>query len=232
MATSKCAESPHRAEIDEAAKNGMRARQISEMLTVKYAETISHTSINKYLATGKSIVQEEESKVLEALEARIRNLEINACKYGPNGNDRGWTTYSIEGGQTHSLSRMDVLLDAIPDSEGMEAEFRALQDKVIAKRQKADGLPLNDEEFITQRAENLKAEEEARIAEEEATKKRMQKAAEDEILRIKTDRENLTKVLEESARKQERRNRLDALRDAALEKEAGIDKDGNPLDVQ
>jgi TusA-related sulfurtransferase len=127
---------------------------------------------------------------------------------------------------------MDVLLDAIPDSEGMEAEFRALQDKVIAKRQKADGLPLNDEEFITQRAENLKAEEEARIAEEEATKKRMQKAAEDEILRIKTDRENLTKVLEESARKQERRNRLDALRDAALEKEAGIDKDGNPLDVQ
>jgi hypothetical protein len=44
MSTSKCEKSEHRKEIDEAAKSGMSARKISEMLLVKFNEHMSHTA--------------------------------------------------------------------------------------------------------------------------------------------------------------------------------------------
>jgi TusA-related sulfurtransferase len=225
----KVCASEHRAEIEQAAARGTPLREVAETILVKYAENISHVSISTHLNKHKTLAEETAITAVESLEKRVRNLELNAFVYGPGGDDRGWSTYSIAGAQPHSLSRMEVLVDAIPNNKGLKAEFRALQDRIIAKRQKADGLPLNDEEFIKQRAEKAKAEEEAIVYAREATKKRMMQAAEDEVLRIKTDHENLLKALEKSAKKQERQNRLQALRDAELEERAGIDSEGNSI---
>jgi hypothetical protein len=229
MSTTKCEKSEHRKEIDEAAKSGMSARKISEMLLVKFNEHMSHTAVHNYLSSIKSLDEESAVAAVESLEKRVRNLELNAVTYGPNGSDNGWNTYSLAGTQSHALSRMAVLLDAIPKNTELKAEFEELQKRCIAKQQKEDGLPLDEAEFIKQRAENAKKEKEAAKAEIEAKEKRMKQAAEDEILRRKTDNENLLKVIEENAKKAERQNRLQALRDAELEERAGIDSEGNSI---
>jgi hypothetical protein len=104
MSTSKCEKSEHRKEIDEAAKNGMSARKISDMLLVKFNEHMSHTAIHNYLDKSKSLDEESAIEAVENLEKRVRNLELNAVTYGPNGSDNGWNTYSLAGTQSHALS--------------------------------------------------------------------------------------------------------------------------------
>lgn len=227
MSTSKCEKSEHRAEIDKAAKNGMTSRDISDMLVVKFKEHVSHSAVQNYLDKHKSLDEESALAAVERLEKRIRNLEINAVIYGPGGSDGGWKTYSLAGVQLHALRRIDVLLDAIPKNTELKEEFKELQKRCIAKQQKEDGLPLDEAEFIVQRAENAKNEKKRVKAEIEAKEKRMQQTAEDEILRRKTDNENLLKALEKSAKEHERQTRLQDLRDAKLEKDAGIDSEGN-----
>jgi hypothetical protein len=229
MSTSKCEKSEHRKEIDEAAKNGMSARKISDMLLVKFNEHMSHTAIHNYLDKSKSLDEESAIEAVENLEKRVRNLELNAFAYGPGGSDNGWKTYSLAGVQLHALRRIDVLLDAIPKNTELKAEFKELEKRCIAKQQKEDGLPLDEAEFIKQRAENAKNEKEALKAEIEAKEESMEQQAKDELLRIKTDRENTLKVLEKAAKEHERQKRLQDLRDAKLEKDAGIDSEGNPI---
>jgi hypothetical protein len=90
-------------------------------------------------------------------------------------------------------------------------------------------LALSDAEFVAQRAANAKAENEAVEQEKKAKEERMMQAAEDELLRRKKDQENLLKVIEENAKKAERRSRLNELRNKELEERAGIDSEGNSI---
>lgn len=230
---SKIANSPHREFVEQQAANGVPARVISFNLNKNWGEKISHVTISSYLNKKKKGVTPPLLKnleiVIEGLEKRIRGLEINAWLQRPGGSNHGFCTYSIDGTQSHSLSREEVFLHTFPDADKLEEEYDA-RVRIVMDSKKSK-YPNNLDPEIWEEAREVyniwcgeEEEEQKKLLEDQKIA-----AAKAEVERIEADRLAVIKVLEESAKKQQRQLRLQALRDAKLEADAGIDENGNSI---
>lgn len=221
--------SEHRAEIEQKAEAGEPLRDISEFMLVKYGEHMSHTAIGTHLSKHRTKATEKALLLAESNAKRIRNLEINAYLNRPSGTDWSVAVYNINGQTSHTVQREDTLLRAIPDSELLGQEHKdivtTLRNEI--KAEYADSL----DRSLWDEARTVRAEwaEEDRIKAAEDAEAAAIAAAKQEILEREKERNQLSKNIEASAKKLERRERLQALRDKELEERAGIDENGDPL---
>jgi hypothetical protein len=221
MTKCKVCLSKHRAYIEQQKEAGVSLRDISSALSVKWNENISHTLIGKHFTMSKSLT--------EALTKRVRNLERWCMHNTGNAQYTAWNSYTIDGSVSHSITYQDIFAASIPNSEALEKEYMDSVDTLRAKQKNESGLVLNDSEFDAERAEIKKNAEDAekkRIKDEEDRKMEF---AMQELRDIEAQKVRMQEMLENTAKKMERRNRLDALRDAKLEAEAGIDSEGNSI---
>jgi hypothetical protein len=191
--------SEHRKWIDEKIDAGMSARAISEDLSVKFGEQISNVSISAFinsLNTEEKIEEKTALEIIAALTARVRNLELNIWKYGQiSGQQTAWGTYSIDGRVSHSLKRIEVLTDAMPVTP-TDKEYNDLVAAIVERKQKEDGLPLSDAEFVKERARIAKAAKDAEIAKKKELDEQRKAAAKAEIERREKDQKTLLKNIE------------------------------------
>jgi len=171
MTRCKVCASPHRGYIEEQLANGLSARSISKLVKVMFDESISHTAIANHVKhhlnsdSNNSISQPEVD--LEALEARVRNLEREVAHKVSNDPITFWNEYGEGFTQRVTLTRQDLFLDAIPNPEDLKEEEAAMVQDLREATIRDRGFCTNRDEIIQKRLEAIHAEEDALDTEEE-----------------------------------------------------------------
>jgi hypothetical protein len=113
-------------------------------------------------AKHEEVVAEKPLSQMEALEARINNIEVVMAEERSTGSFTAFRSYTIAGETVHKISYKDLILSLHPKSGSIHNEYLAIAARIKAKRVLEGGLILSDESFVKPRAElNKKNQEEA-----------------------------------------------------------------------
>ena len=173
MSSCKVEDSKNLKWIEDRLGAGMSSRDIASRLFVKTGEKISHTSINTFKKTFTArkdkAVEEDLKTQIECLSNRIRGLELVAWNNAGTTRFGGFTTYSLEGPEQHSIFYREIVEHSMENTEDLKEEYKQKLASVKAKSIATVGKPLTDETFIKPRAElNKKTREEAESSIKEA----------------------------------------------------------------
>jgi hypothetical protein len=113
-------------------------------------------------AKHEEVIAEKPLSQMEALEARINNIEVIMAEERSTGSFTAFQSYTIGGETVHEISYKDLILSLHPNSGSIHKEYLAIAARIKAKRVLEGGLILSDESFVKPRAElNAKRKKEA-----------------------------------------------------------------------
>jgi hypothetical protein len=166
----KVCTSKHRGEIETQIKNGLSSRVVSHFVKVSYNEDISHTAIANHvkfhliqnetepltpLTPTITTPTEDVEDLIASLEARIRNLEIEAQRH--TGYDDAASWIEFEGGRQNPMffRANDVFLEGVPNANALEDERRHIVGRMVREKKAERGKQTDPRVAAAERQEIL-----------------------------------------------------------------------------
>jgi hypothetical protein len=172
----KVCTSEHRGEIETQIKNGLSSRVVSHFVKVSYDEDISHAAIANHvklhliktetdpvppLTPTVTTPTEDVEALIASLEARIRNLEIEAFRHTGYDDAANWTEYE-NGRQNPMFFRAnDIFTEGVPNADTLEDERRHIVGRMVREKQAERGKQTDPRVAAAEKQEML--EENARL---------------------------------------------------------------------
>jgi hypothetical protein len=161
MADTRCkvCNSPNRAVIEEQSSNGIPARVVSHFVKVNFDEDISYVAIQAHLNKHMGKIENDKTatltrdpedgagdllKEIEGLKNRVHSLEVVAWWNASTVSYTGWNSYTLKGKTPHELTYRNIVEEAMPETENLEAQYMGLVASIKARRVAEDGEDLTD----------------------------------------------------------------------------------------